>query len=139
MQDFEIRFGDWSPGKLFAFGFSRWWCLCHTSASVGLRTLKSEASVADEKKAMIPGADVVVTHVATGTSRSTITNDVGFYSVPLLKEGEYQVKCGMPGFAAQQAQYQAGSRTDLGGRLQTQGGRGDAGHRGRGQCGATAV
>ena len=39
--------------------------------------------VADEKKAMIPGADVVVTHVATGTSRSTITNDVGFYSVPL--------------------------------------------------------
>ncbi len=92
-----------SPGRFFAFGLVSLVVFVSVFGIGWAQNSEIRGTVADEKKAMIPGAEIVVTQVATGTSRSTITNDVGFYSVPLLKEGEYQVKCSMPGFAAQQA------------------------------------
>ncbi|MFB3902613.1 MAG: TonB-dependent receptor domain-containing protein [Acidobacteriota bacterium] len=58
--------------------------------------------VTDSSKSVIPGADVTITNVETGTVRNTITNDSGFYSAPLLKEGTYTVKCAMPGFSTQE-------------------------------------
>ena len=89
-----------SPGKLLAFGL----LAIVVFMAVGLgwaQNSEIRGTVADEKKAMIPGADIVITSVATGTSRSTVTNNVGFYSVPLLKEGEYLVKCGIPALSQQ--------------------------------------
>jgi hypothetical protein len=59
--------------------------------------------VTDEQKARIPGADVSVTNMDTKVARKTITNEEGFYSIPLLKEGQYQVQIGLAGFKSQQA------------------------------------
>ena len=60
--------------------------------------------VTDESKAFIPGAEIVVTNTKTGIAQTSLTSDVGFYTVPFLKEGSYQVRCSMPGFSTQQTE-----------------------------------
>lgn len=60
--------------------------------------------VRDETGAVIPGADLAVTNLETGVTTRVVTNDVGYYSVPLLKQGRYQVTCSMPGFSSQSSQ-----------------------------------
>ncbi len=60
--------------------------------------------VTDESKAFIPGAEIVVTNTKTGIAQTSLTSDVGFYTVPFLKEGRYQVRCSMPGFSTQQTE-----------------------------------
>ena len=47
--------------------------------------------VSDESRGVIPGVEISVTNLETGAARQTVTDDSGFYSVPLLKEGRYQV------------------------------------------------
>ncbi|MFB3903138.1 MAG: carboxypeptidase regulatory-like domain-containing protein [Acidobacteriota bacterium] len=58
--------------------------------------------VTDTSKAMIPGAEVHVTNVQTGITKKVLTNEVGLYLVPLLKEGQYKVTCQMAGFNTQE-------------------------------------
>ncbi|MGH9340037.1 MAG: carboxypeptidase regulatory-like domain-containing protein, partial [Acidobacteriota bacterium] len=60
--------------------------------------------VQDETESVIPGADVRVTHLSTGIAKTAVTDDVGFYSVPLLSEGRYKVEATMPGFSTQETQ-----------------------------------
>lgn len=55
-------------------------------------------TVQDATGAVIPGADVVATNPDTGLSRSTISNDVGFYEFPSLVPGRYTVAGEMAGF-----------------------------------------
>ncbi len=62
------------------------------------RDSEIQGTVADTSGGVIPGAEVTVTNLDTGVVRSAIANGVGFYSVPLLKEGLYQVTCGNVGF-----------------------------------------
>ena len=58
--------------------------------------------VADPSKASIPGATVTIRNLETGVARSITTNAVGYYSVPLLNAGRYQVQCSAAGFAPQE-------------------------------------
>jgi hypothetical protein len=58
--------------------------------------------VTDSSKALITGARVTVTNLATQTSRSGATNAQGFYTLPLLEPGVYRVEAESPGFASQQ-------------------------------------
>ncbi|MGH9340923.1 MAG: carboxypeptidase regulatory-like domain-containing protein [Acidobacteriota bacterium] len=58
--------------------------------------------VTDETGAIVPGVGITVTNLETGVARTAVTNDVGFYSVPLLKEGRYKIKAEMPGFTTQE-------------------------------------
>ncbi|MFB3904136.1 MAG: carboxypeptidase regulatory-like domain-containing protein [Acidobacteriota bacterium] len=60
--------------------------------------------VTDESKAFIPGAEVVVTNTKTGVAQTALTSDVGFYNFTFLKEGQYRVRCSMPGFSTQQTE-----------------------------------
>jgi len=48
-------------------------------------------TVTDESGAVIPGATVTVTNVASNIKRATITSATGAYSVPGLAPGNYQV------------------------------------------------
>ncbi|MFB3906337.1 MAG: carboxypeptidase regulatory-like domain-containing protein [Acidobacteriota bacterium] len=57
--------------------------------------------VTDETKEF-PGAEVVATNIETGVAHTALTSDVGFYSFPFLKEGQYKVRCSMAGFTTQQ-------------------------------------
>ena len=55
--------------------------------------------VTDSSGAVIPGATVTVTNVATGISLSTTTNERGVYSLPGLRPGEYTVTIELQGFS----------------------------------------
>jgi hypothetical protein len=55
-------------------------------------------TVFDESGAVLPGVTIEVTNVATGQSRTALTRDDGYYSVPLLQPGVYQIKGTLNGF-----------------------------------------
>ncbi|MDA2926283.1 carboxypeptidase regulatory-like domain-containing protein [Acidobacteria bacterium AH-259-G07] len=52
----------------------------------------------DATGAVIPGAEVTVTEVNTGMSRSTVSHDSGFYEILQLAPGTYEVKGELEGF-----------------------------------------
>lgn len=57
-----------------------------------------QGTVTDASSAVISGATVTATNVATGTATVRKTSDSGFFVLPLLPAGEYQVKVEAPGF-----------------------------------------
>ena len=57
-------------------------------------------TVKDSTGAVIPGASVTATHVATNVTSSTITTDNGLYSIPALPAGIYKVRVELSGFKA---------------------------------------
>ncbi len=54
--------------------------------------------VVDASGAVVPGAAVTVTNLATNATRSVKTNDAGLYSFPSLMPGQYRVRVEMGGF-----------------------------------------
>jgi len=55
-------------------------------------------TVKDPTGALVPGATVVATAVATGVSSRALTNTEGDYSIPNLRPGEYRITATMQGF-----------------------------------------
>ncbi|MBI3697021.1 MAG: carboxypeptidase regulatory-like domain-containing protein, partial [Acidobacteria bacterium] len=55
-------------------------------------------SVSDAQAAMVPGANVTLTNIATGQSRTATTDSSGGYSFPLLPVGTYSVTVEQTGF-----------------------------------------
>lgn len=52
----------------------------------------------DATGAVVPGVRVAVREQATGLERSTTSNELGYYEIPLLPPGTYQVLAEQPGF-----------------------------------------
>jgi Carboxypeptidase regulatory-like domain/TonB dependent receptor len=55
-------------------------------------------TIRDASGSVIPGATVTVTNVAMGTTVAIVTNEVGFFQVPYLVPGIYQVSAELSGF-----------------------------------------
>lgn len=55
-------------------------------------------TVQDVQSASVTGARVTVVDLSTNTQRTTLTNDAGAYSIPLLPPGTYQVTISARGF-----------------------------------------
>ena len=55
-------------------------------------------TVTDQSGAMVPTAAVTVSNTSTGLSRQTTTNEVGYYSIPNLPEGGYDLSVSISGF-----------------------------------------
>jgi hypothetical protein len=55
-------------------------------------------TVHDPSKAVVPGATVVVTNIATNVSQSVTTTNAGDYAVTALEPGVYRVSASAPGF-----------------------------------------
>ena len=55
--------------------------------------------VLDQGDAVLPGVTVTAANVSTGVARTTVTNADGFYYMPGLEPGVYQVSTELPGFA----------------------------------------
>ena len=55
-------------------------------------------TLTDETGAVVPKATVSVTNTSTGLSRQVITNDAGYYSIPNLLEGTYDLSVSATGF-----------------------------------------
>lgn len=58
--------------------------------------------VQDQAGGVIPGAQVVLTNVATADSRTVQTNEVGVYAFPSLVPGIYNIKIEAKGFKAKE-------------------------------------
>ena len=54
--------------------------------------------ITDQSGAVMPGVTVEATNTATGLMRNTVTGVDGFYSLPLLQPGRYDVKATVAGF-----------------------------------------
>jgi hypothetical protein len=70
-----------------------------TFASAQTITGNIRGTVTDPEGAVIPGAHVTATNVATGVKRSTVTDHAGDYNIQFLPIGEYTVKVSAPGFS----------------------------------------
>jgi outer membrane receptor protein involved in Fe transport len=55
-------------------------------------------NIRDSTGAVLPGVNVTVRNVSTGTSRSVTTDAEGRYRVANVDPGEYEVRAGLPGF-----------------------------------------
>ena len=58
-----------------------------------------QGTVSDSSGAVVPGATVTVTNIATNRSTDVTTNDSGFYSVSGLAQGTYRVTVTRQGFS----------------------------------------
>ncbi len=58
-------------------------------------------TVTDTSGATLPQAQISVRNVATGVSTSTPSNSDGFYTVPNLLPGSYEVRASAPGFSTE--------------------------------------
>ena len=73
--------------------------VCRTDAQTtsGLIT----GTITDSTGAVIPGAHIQLTNQATSVQRSAVTDASGYYSVPELQPGVYDVSASKEGFATQ--------------------------------------
>ena len=55
-------------------------------------------TVTDESGGALPGVTVVATNIATGTSRTAVTNSAGAYQLALLPPATYAVEASLDGF-----------------------------------------
>ena len=65
------------------------------------QTAQLTGRVTDVQQAVLVGAEVVATNVATQVIRRTVTNEQGLYSIPGLLPGEYQLSAGHAGFRSE--------------------------------------
>ena len=73
--------------------------------SAGLQRVQAQTAtgsiagvVNDPSQAPITGANLTLTNTATNESRTTTTNNLGYYSFPLLPPATYQLKVNLAGF-----------------------------------------
>jgi hypothetical protein len=74
--------------------------------------------VTDSTGAVVPGAKITITRLATGEQRSTNTNQAGEYIFRLIEIGDYTVRCEMQGFKTEtvtglRVQIQQKARVDM--------------------------
>jgi len=78
-------------------GFSLFVC---RTVSFGQTRAEVSGTVTDPSGGVIPGAQITVTNLNTGVDTKTTTNQEGFYTVPLLQPGNYNILARKEGFSA---------------------------------------
>ncbi|MFB3853935.1 MAG: TonB-dependent receptor domain-containing protein [Vicinamibacterales bacterium] len=68
-------------------------------ASAQIITATVRGKVVDEQGGVLPGVTVTARQVATNTTRTVVTNEVGQYFLPNLPVGECEVSASLTGFA----------------------------------------
>lgn len=62
------------------------------------QTAQVTGRISDQAGAVVPGAQITVTNIATGINREAVSNDEGYFTIPLLKPGEYRIAVKKEGF-----------------------------------------
>jgi hypothetical protein len=65
-------------------------------AQIGTATISG--TVADPSKGVVGAATVLASHLSTGVTYSAVTNSAGYYTIPGIAIGPYQVTAETPGF-----------------------------------------
>src|ERR1700680_1770200 len=68
----------------------------HLSAQMVGATVSG--TVVDASGAVTPGVNISITNVATGVTSNAVTNGLGFYNVPNLLAGDYELTVSATGF-----------------------------------------
>src|SRR5690349_9290249 len=55
--------------------------------------------VGDSEHAVMPGVSVTKRNTGTNIARSMLTNEVGYFTIPNLPPGEYELTSSKPGFS----------------------------------------
>jgi hypothetical protein len=71
---------------------------CPPASSAQQQLGAIQGTIVDESRAVMPGVGVTVTNLATGVSRTTVTNETGVYRVLSLDPGRYSVTAELQGF-----------------------------------------
>src|SRR4030095_35326 len=71
---------------------------CFTTNIWAQATAQMSGTVRDVIGAVLPGVQVTATRTDTGVSRTTVSNETGFYSLPSLALGPYKVEAALSGF-----------------------------------------
>ncbi|MBV9217135.1 MAG: TonB-dependent receptor, partial [Acidobacteria bacterium] len=78
--------------------------LVFSAVSIMAQDLGSlNGTVKDQNGAVVPGATVKVTNPSTSVEKTTVANDEGYWSVPNLIPGSYDIEVSKSGFATQKA------------------------------------
>src|SRR5262245_36575705 len=84
----------------------RWWAiitlLLTSAVAQDLDNVTISGRVTDQNGAVIPGATISATSVATRTERTAVTNADGRYKLIQLPPGAYNVRASFTGFAAEE-------------------------------------
>jgi len=62
------------------------------------QTAQVTGQVSDPQGAVVPGTKVIAINSGTGLKRETVTNEDGYYTIPLLPPGSYQLTVQKDGF-----------------------------------------
>jgi len=84
------------PSRIVLLAFGLAWCL--RLANGQATTAQITGRITDPSGAVLAAAKVAVTNLETGIERRTISNDEGYYTVPLLPPGSYRMDLEMTGF-----------------------------------------
>ena len=93
-------------------------CVLLTALPAAAQFDRSQVSgtVKDAQGAVVPGATVVITNIQTQTARTTVSDSSGFFTVPNLTSGRYDVSAELQGFKKalrQNVQVDAASSVNL--------------------------
>src|SRR5215470_9478293 len=80
----------WAIVLLIALGTSNIFAQVATARIVGV--------IRDTSGALMPGVSINIKHLDSGYTRTTVSNETGSYTVPLLPVGPYEITTEMPGF-----------------------------------------
>ena len=94
-------------------------------------TAQINGTVRDQSGAVLPGADVTATQVATGAKRSAVTNETGSYTLTNLPIGPYTLEVALPGF---RTYVQSGIVLQVSDNRDSSGGTGQRNGRSPGKC-----
>src|SRR6187200_3001155 len=81
--------------RLFSIGAS---ALFFVAIPLLAQTAQVSGRVSDTTGAVVPGANITITNVATSLTRNTQTNADGYWAIPLLPPGGYSIAVEQKGF-----------------------------------------
>src|SRR5262245_6400915 len=84
--------------RVFTVGLMVSTCLAALAWGQAGSTAQISGTVKDASGAILPGAEVTATQTLTGSTRSTLSNETGFYVLPNLAVGPYRLEISLQGF-----------------------------------------
>jgi outer membrane receptor protein involved in Fe transport len=87
------QFNHVARGAAFLIAF---WAAADSARA---QTAQITGRITDTSAAVVPGATVTVTNIATGVPRTAVSNAEGYYAVPALQPGRYRALAELAGFS----------------------------------------
>jgi len=84
-----------------AFAVLVFCAFCPATARAQVAGATLSGTVTDQSAAVIPQATISAKNVDTGITRTSVTSAAGFYSIPNLLPGSYEVRTSAQGFSSQ--------------------------------------